>query len=139
MAYSESKDLKTWSEPKVILTPDEFDTNDFYAFQVFRYADYYLGQLWIYDDDVGETIEIELAWSHDGIHWSRLPDRPKFLQRGRPGEQDGYMINPAQAPVGAGSGSLRTAFNFRTFERGDLERGKGGSRVASGRGCTNSN
>ena len=82
VAYSESKELKTWSEPQVILTPDELETNDFYAFQVFRYGNDYRGQLWIYDDDVEETIEIELAWSHDGIHWSRLPDRPKFLQRG---------------------------------------------------------
>jgi hypothetical protein len=100
--YSESKDLKTWTEPQQILTPDELDTNDYYGFQVFRHADYWLGQLWIYDDDIEETIEIELAWSRDGIHWSRLPERPKFLQRGRPGEQDGYMIIPAQQPVVVG-------------------------------------
>lgn len=97
--YSESRDLKTWSEPQQILTPDELDTNDYYGLQVFRYADAWLGQLWIYDDDVEETIEIELAWSQDGIHWSRLPDRQKFLRRGRPGEQDGYMVIPAQEPV----------------------------------------
>jgi len=97
--YSESKDLKNWTEPQQIITPDELDTNDFYGFQVFRYADYWLSQLWIYDDDVEETIEIELAWSQDGIHWSRLPDRQKFLRRGRPGEQDGFMVIPAQQPV----------------------------------------
>jgi len=102
VSYSESKDLKTWSEPQQILTPDELDTNDFYGFQVFRYADYWLGQLWIYDDDRDETIEIELAWSRDGIHWTRLPERQKFLTRGRPGEMDGYMVIPAQEPVVVG-------------------------------------
>src|ERR1051325_6540034 len=99
VAYSESKDLKTWSEWQVILTPDELDTNDFYGFHVFRYADYFLGQLWSYDDDEAETIEIELAWSRDGIHWSRHPECPKFLPRGRAGDLDGYMVNPSQEPV----------------------------------------
>src|SRR5207248_2756818 len=95
--YSESKDLKHWTEPQQILTPDELDTNDFYGLQVFRYADYFLGQLWIYDDDVEESIEIELIWSRDGIHWSRHPDRPRFLPRG-----DDYMVIPAQEPVVVG-------------------------------------
>lgn len=102
VAYSESRDLVTWSEPQVILTPDELDTNDFYGLQVFRYADYYLGYLWIYDDDERDTIEIELVWSHDGIRWSRLPHRPAFIPRGRPGDPDGYMIIPAQEPVVVG-------------------------------------
>jgi hypothetical protein len=101
--YSESKDLKMWTEPQQIVTPDELDTNDYYGLQVFRYADYWLGQLWIYDDDVEETIEIELIWSREGIQWSRLPERQKFLRRGRPGDQDGYMVIPAQEPVVVGN------------------------------------
>jgi hypothetical protein len=101
--YSESTDLQHWTEPRQILTPDELDTNDFYGLQVFRYEDYYLGYLWIYDDDVEETIEIDLAWSHDGIRWERVPDRQRFLRRGKPGELDGYMVIPAQAPVVVGN------------------------------------
>ena len=97
--YSESADLKHWTEPRQILTPDELDTNDFYGLQVFRYGDTWLGQLWIYDDDDGETIEIELIWSRDGVHWSRLPDRQRFITHGRPGDPDGYMVIPAQQPV----------------------------------------
>ncbi len=99
VAYSESRDLKTWSEPQVILTPDELDTNDFYGFQVFKYANYYIGQLWIYDEDDRDTMEVELAWSQDGILWSRLPERPRFLQVGRDGEPDAGMVIPAQEPV----------------------------------------
>jgi hypothetical protein len=99
IAYAESSDLKTWSEPQIILTPDELDTNDFYSLQVFRYEDIFLGQLWIYDDDERETIDIELAWSRDGIHWQRHPQRPKYIPTGAPGEADGYMIIPTQQPV----------------------------------------
>jgi hypothetical protein len=102
VSYSESRDLKTWSEPQIILTPDELDTNDYYGFQVFRYADYYLGFLWIYDGDHAETIEVQLAWSRDGFKWDRLASRPTFLKRGQKGARDGYMVLPAQSVTQAG-------------------------------------
>lgn len=103
IAYSESPDLKEWTEPQIILTPDELDTNDFYGMQVFRYGDIFIGQLWIYDDDVTETIEIQLAFSRDGIRWSRLPHRPVFIPHGLPGSAGGFMIIPAQEPLVTGS------------------------------------
>ena len=102
VSYSESKDLKTWSEPQIILAPDELDTNDFYGLQVFRHADYWLGYLWIYDDDDRDTIEIELIYSQDGVQWSRLPEREKFLQIGTPASPQSHMIVPAQAPLPVG-------------------------------------
>lgn len=98
VAYAESADLLTWSEPQVILSPDELDTNDFYGFQVFRYADRWLGMLWIYDDDDDETIEAELVWSDDGVRWSRHPERPRFLATARP-DSDEFMIIPSQQPI----------------------------------------
>jgi hypothetical protein len=103
VGYAESRDLIHWSEPQIILTPDELDTNDFYALQVFRYADYYLGQLWIYDEEGAFTIDVELVWSHDGIHWERLPERPRFIPRGEFGQPDGFMIAPAQEPLVVGN------------------------------------
>jgi hypothetical protein len=102
VAYSESKDLVTWSEPQIIITPDELDTNDFYGFQVFRYADRYLGFLWIYDGDRAESIEVDLAWSDDGIRWQRHPKRPRFMTRGERSDRDGYMVIPCQQPTIAG-------------------------------------
>jgi hypothetical protein len=134
VAYSESRDLKTWSEPQIILTPDELDTNDFYGFQVFPYADYYLAFLWIYDGDDQETIDVELVWSRDGFHWDRHPERPRFLPRGRAGDKDGFMVIPAQAPTLAGdemflyyaghsnphdAGEGHTGYGFRTRLRLD--------------------
>ena len=102
IAYSESKDLKTWSEPQIILTPDELDTIDLYGLQVFRWHNYFLGQLWFYDDDEKETIEVELVWSKDGFHWSRLPERPKSLS---PGDGE-YLMLSAQQPVAIGDEML---------------------------------
>lgn len=102
VSYSESPDLKTWSEPQVILTPDELDTNDFYGMQVFRYGDTFIGQLWIHDDDRLETIHIQLAFSRDGIHWSRLPHRPAFIPHRLESDPRVYMIIPAQQPVVVG-------------------------------------
>lgn len=102
VAYSESADLVHWSEPQIILTPDELDTNDFYGMSPFRYANGYFSQLWIHDDDGKETIETQLAWSRDGICWERHPERPRFLETGEKGEIDGYMVLPALEPVRAG-------------------------------------
>lgn len=99
VAYSESSDLEHWTEPQIILTPDELDPNDFYGIHVFKYGGYYLGQLWVYDEDGEETIDVELVYSHDGFSWSRLPERPTFIPHGSPGDPDGYMVFPAQSPV----------------------------------------
>jgi hypothetical protein len=102
VAYAESADLKKWTESQIILTPDELDTDDFYAMQPFRYADYYLGQLWVYDDVEAGTIHTELTFSRDAFNWSRLPDRQKFIPTGEPGDPDGFMVFPAQQPVVVG-------------------------------------
>lgn len=99
ITYSESSDLKKWTEPQVIMSPDELDTNDFYGISVFRYANAYLGMLWIFDDDMFETIDIELCWSRDGIRWERHPERPKFIETEERGKVGGYMVYPAQEPV----------------------------------------
>ncbi|MCM8822720.1 MAG: hypothetical protein NC831_07940 [Candidatus Omnitrophica bacterium] len=99
ITYSESRDLKNWSEPQVIMSPDELDTNDFYGISVFRYANAYIGMLWVFDDDMYETIDIELCWSRDGIRWERHPERPKFIETEEKGKMGGYMVFPGQEPV----------------------------------------
>jgi hypothetical protein len=95
VTYSQSADLDVWSEPQTILRPDELDTNDFYSLNVFRCGGYYLGQLQVYDEEGRESIHIELAWSRDGVRWSRLPTRTHFIVAD---ETTGLMIVPAQAP-----------------------------------------
>jgi len=102
VSYAESADLAHWSEPQIILTPDELDPDDFYGLLPFPYADYFLGQLWVYDDNEQGTLEVELVFSRDGVHWTRLPERPRLIPLGEPGDPDGYMILPGQRAVVAG-------------------------------------
>lgn len=99
VAVAESKDLVTWSDPQIILTPDELDTNDFYGCVAFPIADSYAAWLWVHDDDARETIHVELAFSHDGVQWHRLPHRPKFLDVGQPHEPHGHMVFAHSPPV----------------------------------------
>ena len=89
IAYSESKDLISWSQPITVVTRDELDPLWFYSMPVTRYRGVYLGFLWRLDHHPHEDqilpdgkdfkMETELAWSRDGIRWERHPQRPIFL------------------------------------------------------------
>jgi len=97
-----SKDLTNWSEPQIVLYPDETQTNDIYGMNVFQAGGYFLGQIKVYDDDAWETMHIELVYSRDGIRWRQFPGNQKFIPTGEPGQPDGYMIYPMQTPVSFG-------------------------------------
>jgi hypothetical protein len=89
IAYSESKDLISWSQPVTVLTRDELDPMWFYAMPVSYYQGMYLGFLRRldfnpYPNEVlpnGQDYKMntELVWSRDGIHWEHHPERPDFL------------------------------------------------------------
>jgi hypothetical protein len=99
-----SKDLVTWTQPVVILRPDELDPTMFYGMPVTKYQGVYLGFLQMFyscSDPVREVslpgpkshqIDIQLAWSRDGIDWERHPERPIFLETGAPGSYDWGMV-----------------------------------------------
>ena len=40
-------------------------------------------------------VDLQLAWSRDGIHWERHPGRPIFLPTGPAGSYDWGMVYPA--------------------------------------------
>ncbi len=119
VAYSESRDLITWTQPKTIVFPDEADTvSMFYSMVVVPYHGMYLGFLqnfYFYSDnptDAAATrlgpkthqLDIELAWSRDGITWDRHPKRPIFLPTGLPGQFDSGMVSMQQAIIEDESG-----------------------------------
>ena len=107
-AYTESADLVQWTQPEVILEPDERDMSPFfYDFAVTPYAGLYLGFLSIYyavnagyktgprlwrDGRVEKEqhLDVQLFWSRDGKHWERHPERPIFLENGMYGRDTGY-------------------------------------------------
>ena len=105
---SVSEDFTTWTEPEVVLEPDEQDPPglEFYAMPVFKQEGLYLGLPWVYhaypEEPLGRqgaTIDVQLAHSRDGIVWHRAADRMPFIPLGPPGSVDGGTIYPAREPV----------------------------------------
>tara|TARA_Y100000758_G_scaffold220673_1_gene159094 strand:- start:1348 stop:2763 length:1416 start_codon:yes stop_codon:yes gene_type:complete len=96
IARSESCDLHEWSDPQMVLVPDELDPVELYGMPVFKYEGYYFGLLQMYYSESKATIEIQLAFSRDGIKWDRLPTRDLFLglgmQHGQGADFDSGMI-----------------------------------------------
>ncbi len=108
VARMASKSLWTdWMEsgkPQTILTPDEVDSrthfNFFYGMPTRRWAGIYWGFLEPFR--MNDFIYTELAWSRDGVHFERHPDRLKMIEYGAEGTWDDEMIfaSPSWVEVG---------------------------------------
>ena len=103
-----SDDFVHWSDPVEVLVPDEQDPPglQFYAMQVFKYEDLYIGQLLAYQTRPEEphirfygTVDVQLAVSRDGIKWERIGNRQPFIPNGPPGSLDSGEVYVANAPV----------------------------------------
>ena len=77
--------------PVSVLIPDQGDAQRFYGMPTFRYGGLYWGMLQQFDENP-QTLQIELVFSRDGIHWQRLPHRPLWLPVGAPGSWDSGMV-----------------------------------------------
>ncbi len=115
-----SKDGSEWTKPvdRPIFAADDLDPTDtqFYGMPVFPYQGLYIGLPWVYHANVHyapemkmtreeaeagspRTVDVQLAWSHDLLHWTRPPRREPFLPNGPSGAFDSAMIYTARAPV----------------------------------------
>jgi len=102
IARSESTDFIHWSEPAVVIRPDELDPPSLYNMKVMLYRGMYIGMLEVFYQwgnrrfpgcpQEPETFDLQLAFSRDGKRWERLANRPVFLPRGYIGSFDGGMI-----------------------------------------------
>lgn len=90
-----SPDLKTWSDPRHLLKPDDADPpeQEFYSLYPWTAGNGYLGFLEVYDRFV-ERLHAELIVSDDGDHWER-PHRVPWLDRGTDGAWDDMWVFPA--------------------------------------------
>jgi len=106
IAMVESEDLENWTEPRVILHPEETDgpCTHFYGMPVLVYEDeYFIGAVDYFQTCLGETdddlefaeytwakwlgtVEVKLAYSYDGRGWWRPDRRHVLLPRTEPGE-----------------------------------------------------
>jgi len=97
-----SRDFIHWSQPQLVLTPDDDDPSyvEFHTAPVFFYNDRYFAMLQILRRAVGGgVIDIELALSRDGLEWKRPFRRELFLPRGGAGSFDGGSLFPCADPV----------------------------------------
>ena len=90
---TESTDFIHWSEPEVVLTHafDEHDPQS-YGMSVSQYESVYLGLLCSYKKPGNETIDIQLAVSHDNHEWDRVADQATFLPLGEDETWDDGML-----------------------------------------------
>ena len=79
---AESPDMIHWSEPEIILVPDEIDFPDteFYSMPLIPYEGIYVGLLWIFRT-TNVTHHPEIVFSRDGFHFQRNYREP-FIPRG---------------------------------------------------------
>jgi hypothetical protein len=109
--YAESADGQRWSQPIELMRADEVDgapDSQIHQLTVTRYGNVYIGLLTLFrivrlefgGEHMGEKIErmehgvtdTQLAFSRDGIEWTRVADRETYLPRGSVGAWDGGWI-----------------------------------------------
>ena len=103
VARTESEDFIHWSEPQLVLEPDEQDgpNAQFYGISVGLYEGIYVGMLWMFWIESGSVgrIDFQLCHSRDGIRWIRDPNRSVFIPNGVDGEWDSGDMRAACRPV----------------------------------------
>ena len=97
----ESNDLINWSEPNLILAPDDDDNLDdhMYGMAQYRIGDTWVGFLNILHA-VPDTMEVQLAYSLDGKRWRRV--RKPWFTVGPPGSWDQFMVEISTEPIQVG-------------------------------------
>lgn len=99
---SVSDDLVHWTSPELILAPDGMDPMDisFYGMESILYENLYVGFLQIfhtYGPGTADVMELQLAFSRDGLRWERTSGREVFLPLGESGSWDCGMVSSATA------------------------------------------
>jgi len=119
-----SNDLKTWSDPMLILAPTPFDEpfTQYYGLTVYPLNGIFLGALQIYHTDpndfisnkmVGKT-DASLVYSYNGISWSKVSNDYMIERMVSPefGSAGIYPSNMVESKDGKewiiGAGSVRT-------------------------------
>jgi hypothetical protein len=101
VARTESRDLRRWSEPELVIKPDPEDDPrlQIYSATVFKHESLYLGFIERMNM-APDVLDPELCFSHDGRTWQRTRARQPFIERGPACSWDGYWVNlPSSAPV----------------------------------------
>lgn len=102
VCLQDTVDFRTWSEPQPLLQPDPLDgLVEFYGMPVFPYGEAYVGLLWVFHCQTGESpagynrfvgaLDTHLTYSYDGRHFQRGFRQP-LIGLGAPGEVNGGAL-----------------------------------------------
>jgi hypothetical protein len=116
-----SKDMQNWSEPVLIMAPDEIDDlqtqseggrwSEFYNMSAFPYGGQWLGLVTHFrysgppkEQGPGQSgadgpINVQLVHSRDGHSWERCEDRSPVIPNGPYGYDEGCILGVANMPV----------------------------------------
>lgn len=98
-AYAESADLREWKGHQFILAMDADDAPDteLYQFGCHKYGDIYVGYMSVYYRRRPQPIDVQLATSRDGIHFTRVCRGQAWVPSGQLGYYD-YMAMGCSQP-----------------------------------------
>ncbi|HOD49309.1 MAG TPA: hypothetical protein PKY01_08785 [Candidatus Hydrogenedentes bacterium] len=119
-----SKDMQTWTEPELVMAPDEADDRQtraeggrcshFYNMSAFRYGSQWLGLVTHFrymgppsvsgPEQSGQDgpIDVQLVHSRDGRHWNRSEDRSPVIPNGPYDYDAGCILGVANQPIVTG-------------------------------------
>ena len=102
VARMESADFLKWTRPVDIFRelPEEFGVRQTYAMPIFEYQGLYLGLVMMFNCRKGDdTVDCELTWSPDTIHWHRVCPGQSIIPRGPEGDFDSHIVFGACSPI----------------------------------------
>jgi hypothetical protein len=98
-AYAESDDLREWKNHQFILSMDADDPGDteLYQFGCHKFGQIYVGYMSVFYLRLPQAVNIHLATSRDGVHFSRVCRGDPFIPSGPLGYYD-YMAMACSQP-----------------------------------------
>ena len=108
VARSESRDFLNWEPPRLALRSllVEGRARQLYCMPAFPYGSGYLGFLMVYNVGTDRTVDCELAWSPDSLHWRRVLPGTPLIPRGLADSYDGGCIYAQAGPPILSGGRL---------------------------------
>ena len=98
--YAESDDFLHWSDTYLMADVDDLDLagDEIYNMKIFRYENLYLGMCKILHNTTSSTCDIQLATSHNCMHWQRLYRTPDRLTYDAHGDRTITYTDPDTQP-----------------------------------------
>jgi hypothetical protein len=140
VARVESPDFLQWNfrDPKaapVVMASDTLDTpgDEIYSMQVFPYESVYIGLVQVFHNQADTChLDIQLAVSRDGVHFTRVGDRTSFIPCGGIGQWDRFNNSVANNPPILVGDELRFYYGGRTYRHSPYngpDRGESGGGI----------